>query len=56
VADESTAVLMKSFYSRLAGAGGRDQALRAAQMSLIRTPSRAHPFHWAGFQLSGDWK
>jgi CHAT domain-containing protein/Tfp pilus assembly protein PilF len=60
VADESTAELMKRFYGYLKAGKTKDQALRAAQIDLIRTQgsrtNMAHPFHWAAFGLIGDWQ
>lgn len=56
VSDQSTADLMKRFYTYLKEGKTKDQALRAAQMDLMRTRSASHPFHWAAFQLIGDWK
>jgi CHAT domain-containing protein/tetratricopeptide (TPR) repeat protein len=54
VGDESTADLMKRFYRHLRDGATKDEALRAAQREMIQ--AQAHPFHWAAFQLSGDWK
>ena len=35
----------------------KDEALRAAQIDQIRKKSgSSHPFHWAAFQLTGDWR
>ena len=34
----------------------KDEALRAAQGDLIRNKDFAHPYHWAAFQLTGDWR
>jgi CHAT domain-containing protein/Tfp pilus assembly protein PilF len=68
VGDESTAKLMTRFYGYLQAGRSKDEALRAAQIDLIRarpspkTPvdgaasAVSHPFHWAAFQLFGDWK
>jgi CHAT domain-containing protein len=56
VADESTARLMKVFYGYLKAGGAKDEALRAAQITLLQDPRTAHPFHWAAFQVIGDWK
>jgi len=60
VADESTSELMKRFYGYLKSGTTKDDALRAAQIDLIQgsgLPSdMAHPFHWAAFELIGDWK
>ncbi|HSN88017.1 MAG TPA: CHAT domain-containing protein, partial [Thermoanaerobaculia bacterium] len=57
VSDISTARFMKGFYSYLRSGKSKDEALRAAQIDQIRTSgSSSHPFHWAAFQLTGDWK
>ena len=64
VSDESTADLMGHFYKYLKDGKSKDEALRAAQMDFIRLASAnhaapsefSHPFHWAAFQLAGDWK
>ena len=53
VADISTARFMQSFYGHLRGGMSKDEALRAAQVEQARN---LHPFHWAAFQLTGDWK
>ena len=55
VSDASTADLMKRFYGYLRQGKTKDEALRAAQTDLIHSPSFSHPYHWAAFQLSGDW-
>jgi CHAT domain-containing protein/tetratricopeptide (TPR) repeat protein len=57
VYDTSTARVMKRFYGYLRSGKTKDEALRAAQIDQIREkPALAHPFHWAAFQLTGDWK
>jgi CHAT domain-containing protein len=57
VADRSTAGFMKSFYGYLHSGKTKDEALRAAQIDYIREKAGpSHPFHWAAFQLSGDWQ
>jgi CHAT domain-containing protein/Tfp pilus assembly protein PilF len=68
VSDESTAQLMKHFYGYLKAGKTKDDSLRLAQIDLIRpenprnrpnrgpATSNAHPFHWAAFELIGDWK
>lgn len=56
VADRSTADLMTRFYGYLKAGRSKDEALRAAQIDLIRSKSFAHPYHWAAFQLVGDWR
>jgi CHAT domain-containing protein len=57
VSDRSTARLMKRFYGYLRAGRTKDDALRAAQIDQIRERGTAsHPFHWAAFQLFGDWR
>ena len=61
VADRSTAVLMRSFYSHLEAGAAKAEALRAAQLEMIEPEAEgdgsfAHPFHWAAFVLIGDWR
>jgi CHAT domain-containing protein len=57
VADDSTAQLMTRFYAHLRAGKSKDEALRAAQLEAISQRSAyAHPFHWAAFQLFGDWR
>lgn len=56
VSDESTADLMKRFYTHLKAGKTKDEALRAAQVELIQGATASHPFHWAAFQLVGDWR
>ena len=54
VADASTAELMGVFYEQLRAGKAKDEALRAAQRSLIESDETNHPFYWAAFQLIGD--
>lgn len=69
VADQVTAELMARFHRHLAAGRPKDEALRAAQLELIREPLRiataqgqeiemdaSAPFFWAAFQLFGDWR
>lgn len=56
VSDESTSALMTRFYTHLARGATKDEALRQAQLELLRDPATAHPFSWAAFQIFGDWK
>jgi CHAT domain-containing protein len=58
VADESTAMLMQTFYFHLRQGESKDEALRAAQLELIRSQGRglSHPYYWAAFQLYGAWR
>ncbi|MEM7585822.1 MAG: CHAT domain-containing tetratricopeptide repeat protein [Acidobacteriota bacterium] len=69
VADDSTAELMIRFYRHLLAGEPKDEALRKAQMELIAGPTAdqsgdrktaardfSAPYHWAAFQLIGDWQ
>ena len=55
VADESTALLMKDFYSNILGSSGDSycQGLRKAKLKLLNSPTYAAPFYWAPFVLIG---
>ncbi|MCP4546832.1 MAG: CHAT domain-containing protein [bacterium] len=60
---------MIRFYRSLRDGMSKDEALRAAQIELIRGPIEvpgengelvpkdySAPYHWAAFQLIGDWQ
>ena len=55
--DRSTAELMTRLYENLRLGVSTAEALQIAQR---RTGERgsplAHPFHWASFQVRGDWR
>ncbi|MDJ0532392.1 MAG: CHAT domain-containing protein [Xenococcaceae cyanobacterium MO_207.B15] len=56
VQDRSTADLMVRFYEILNQPGvSKAEALRQAQLSLLRSPQYQHPFYWAPFVLVGNW-
>lgn len=54
VSDESTAKLMTHFYENLHENMDKGEALREAELKLM--DEFPHPFYWAPFVLSGDWK
>ena len=59
VPDDSTADLMARFYRNLLSGMPKDRALQEAQTAMIcgeLGSSRSLPFHWAAFQLVGDWR
>lgn len=68
VEDDSTAALMQRFYLHLGAGATKDEALRQAQLELIRGPIRlgprgggreldaSGPVFWAAFGLIGDWR
>lgn len=56
VEDQSTAELMKQFYTRLSQPGmTKAQALRQAQLFLLHSSDYQHPYYWAPFVLVGNW-
>jgi CHAT domain-containing protein/tetratricopeptide (TPR) repeat protein len=56
VNDESTAVLMNQFYQELInGQQTRAEALRQAQLSLLKNPKYQLPLFWAAYVLIGSW-
>jgi CHAT domain-containing protein len=34
---------------------GRGEALRRAQLEMLKKANRRHPYFWAGFIQSGEW-
>jgi len=50
--DHSTAQLMTSFYEHLGRREGKAEALRQAQLVMLKAGSP--PYFWAGFQLDGE--
>jgi CHAT domain-containing protein len=61
VSNESTSELMVEFYKRLQrkmektpSAIGKAEALRQAQLKLMKDGKHGHPFFWAPFVLIGD--
>jgi CHAT domain-containing protein len=50
--DHATAQLMASFYEHLGRREGKAEALRQAQLEMLKAGSP--PYYWAGFQLDGE--
>ena len=68
VQDQTTAELMIRFYRHLRAGQPKDVALQKSQVELIRGPIQMQdqngktveidtsaPYHWAAFQIIGDW-
>ena len=56
VDDQSTSAFMAEFYKQLAKPNvSKAEALRQAQISLIRQRGFKHPFYWGPFVLVGNW-
>lgn len=58
VDDRATAAFMRSYYEKLKAGLGRAEALSSTQEEFRnhRIPMWRHPYVWAAFQLSGDWR
>jgi CHAT domain-containing protein len=55
VDDQSTALLMKYLYQNLNQNMTRAEALRQAQLKLLKHPEFSHPYYWSAFSLLGAW-
>ncbi|MBD2354903.1 tetratricopeptide repeat protein [Tolypothrix sp. FACHB-123] len=56
VADDGTKDLMVKYYEKLRGGKGRHEALREVQLELLNNPQYQHPYFWASFIPSGNWR
>ncbi len=52
---DSTALLMEEFYKGLKNGIPKAEALRIAQLALMKNPKYAHHYYWAPFLLVGSW-
>ncbi|OUL23838.1 hypothetical protein BV372_29490 [Nostoc sp. T09] len=56
VNDEATANLMRYFYKNLSSTQQtKAEALRRAQIALLKDPQYEHPVYWAPYILVGNW-
>jgi CHAT domain-containing protein len=55
VSDYVTRELMTDYYSGLKRGVGRGEALRQAQLTMLKRKGRQHPFYWASFIQAGEW-
>ncbi|MBD2355712.1 tetratricopeptide repeat protein [Tolypothrix sp. FACHB-123] len=56
VADDGTKDLMVKYYEKLQAGKGRHEALREVQLELLNNPQYQHPYFWASFIPSGNWR
>jgi len=54
--DDATMEFMKLFYDGLNHSQNKAQAMREAQMSMIKNKKFKHPFFWSPFILIGNWQ
>src|ERR1700722_2267709 len=55
VSDYVTRELMNEYYAGLKKGLGRGEALRQAQLAMLKRKGRQRPFFWASFIQSGEW-
>ncbi|WP_321206668.1 CHAT domain-containing protein [Tolypothrix tenuis] len=59
VDDEATAKLMSNFYDQLVKAKetgiSKAEALRLAQVAILKNPDYQSPYYWGAFVLLGNW-
>jgi CHAT domain-containing protein len=55
VSDYTTREMITSYYTGLKNGRGRGEALRQAELSMMKRKGREHPFYWASFIESGEW-
>jgi CHAT domain-containing protein len=46
---------MTQYYTGLKNGLGRGEALRQAQLHMLKRKTRRHPFYWASFIEAGKW-
>ena len=56
VDDTATQEWMVEYYNRLLADVPRDQAMRETQRAFLVHPDYSHPYYWAAFIGSGDWR
>ncbi len=56
VSDDATQKLMVAYYQILLSDTPRDVALRETQLAFLHSEDYSHPYYWAAFIGSGDWR
>jgi CHAT domain-containing protein len=57
VADDGTKDLMVEYYQKIKAGKGRHEALREVQLEFLNSNTEyQHPYFWASFIPSGNWK
>ena len=54
--DEGAMVFMKIFYNGINDAKPKAEAVRQAQLDMIKSNKFKHPFYWSPFILTGSWE
>ena len=55
VSDAISREAMVAYYAGLRDGLGRGDALRQAELEMLKRNGRQHPFYWASFIQSGEW-
>ena len=55
VNDEASAAIMSQFYQNLSSQNTKAQALRQAQLSLLKSDRFNNPYFWSPYVLLGNW-
>lgn len=56
VADDVTATLMTTLYGELAKGTDVMRAMQVAQLAVLEKQGTSHPFFWAPFNVTGNWR
>jgi CHAT domain-containing protein len=56
VDDVGTKDLMVKYYQNLKANKGRHAALQETQLEFLKNPKYQHPYYWASFIPSGNWR
>ena len=57
ISDEATSILMSALYAKLSDRNlSRAEALRSAQLTLLKEGKFKHPYYWSPFILLGNWQ
>jgi CHAT domain-containing protein len=56
VDDTATQTLAVAYYQNIQNRLGRSAALRQVQRAMLESDDYAHPYFWAAFTPSGDWR
>jgi CHAT domain-containing protein/Tfp pilus assembly protein PilF len=55
VSDRFTQETMTAYYTGLKRGLGRGEALRQAELAMLKRKDRQHPYYWASFIQAGEW-
>jgi len=59
VDDQATATLISEFYNQLVKANqtgiSKAEALRRAQLTILKKPEYQSPYYWGAYVLLGNW-